>query len=753
MDLMHNSTFRIVGEGSTCCGYTAGIYRVVVDLRQTDTTVTVLVQADSPSDKPRGGRRGKSGQAYDRKRKKQPARLVGELIWMNRSELIRLAEQHNLYPVVLERQMIAQDTGTRHRELVDLRVRTMSEFLDVVRLTEGIVRQQGLGGLVRDAMTKAGVSRTFVYRLWSLLCRWGFSARSLVPALHRCGAPGQRRPCDPAHDGVAGRRKAGRKTNKERLQLANGAHVVPEQPGMSSVWIASVRAADKRIPSPKPPWPARAALIVASAFCDRAREVDGSLTYVMPDKGEYPTVQQIKRVLTVDKTRLERLQERTTKRHFTANMRGLKARNWRDVSGPGHTWVIDSTVGDIYLRSSIDRSWIVGRPIVYVIVDVWSTAVVGFYVCLSGPRWADAKVALFNSAASPSLIGQLWGYTPSQELSPSPCLPFALHCDRGEYLSAAHRQTAVKLLPETSYTPPYRGDMKGIGEVLHRIGKDAIFPFVPGALDQRRAELELRKVDPRKCVLTVREFVHVLHEVFTEYNLCADRTNRRDAYMVAADVVPSPAGLWRYGHDVGIGFSRMVNEWDLVEDLLPQGTARVRRDGVQFAGSHYGSSRSEALNWADSARNFGGWDISIHYYPGCMDRIWSTDAGGSILHPLELSDQGRIPPGITLEEWSDVEVLKTLKTADMHHDRMTRAVASQERRRAIIADAKSLTAAALGRSRGPIPTMQEARILEASIAFNPSASAPTIREPVRDEAADEHAELMTAILAMANSKN
>jgi TnsA endonuclease N terminal len=44
------------------------------------------------------------------------------------------------------------------------------------------------------------------------------------------------------------------------------------------------------------------------------------------------------RVLTVDKTRLQRLIEQTTARHYKASLRGLKGRNWRDVAGPGHTW-------------------------------------------------------------------------------------------------------------------------------------------------------------------------------------------------------------------------------------------------------------------------------------------------------------------------------------------------------------------------------------------------------------------------------
>lgn len=50
---------------------------------------------------------------------------------------------------------------------------------------------------------------------------------------------------------------------------------------------------------------------------------------------------------------------------------------------------------------------------------------------------------------------------------------------------------------------PYRGDLKGLAEVLHRIEKDAQFLFVPGAMDFRRQELELRRVDPNDSVLTL----------------------------------------------------------------------------------------------------------------------------------------------------------------------------------------------------------------------------------------------------------
>ncbi|WIT14105.1 hypothetical protein PFX98_10910 [Paucibacter sediminis] len=307
--------------------------------------------------------------------------------------------------------------------------------------------------MVKEATTVAGVSRSFVYKQWSSICRHGFDPKSLLPRRDRCGAKGVVRRCDPGE-----RKKPGRKTLHERIARAFGEPPPPGQPGMSTEWAAAIMVADNQIATPKPPWPTRTDQIIKSQFIGRAEEVNGKIELVKPEIFTYPNARQIKRVLTVEVEKLKRLIESTTARHFNSSMRGLVARNWQGVAGPGHTWAIDSTVGDIYLRSSLDRSWIVGRPIVYVIVDIWSTAIVGFYVCLTGPSWNTAKISLFNAAFDPKQLGELWGYEPILSLVPHPTLSYCLMCDRGEYLSLGHRETAVKLLPLTSYAPPYRGD-------------------------------------------------------------------------------------------------------------------------------------------------------------------------------------------------------------------------------------------------------------------------------------------------------
>ena len=605
-----------------------------------------------------------------------------------------------------------------------------------------------MGGLVREAMAGSSVSRAYVYKQWSTLCRHGLSNISLRPRRDRCGAPNVQRPCDPG-----GRQKAGAKTIRQRISKTLGIDLKPDQPGMSTIWRASIIAADKAIKTPvKPGMSQRYKLIIDSAFVRKYRQVGNALESVDPVKGMYPNLQQVRRVLAVEVPRLERLLQQTTLGHFKRALRGLVARNWKGVAGPGHTWAIDSTIADIYLRSSLNRAWIVGRPIVYVIVDVWSTAVVGFYVCLTGPSWNTAKISLFNSAADPSLVGEMWGYQPVLSLNPTPTMCYQLMCDRGEYLSKGASLTAIKLIPSMAYAPPYRPDLKGLVEVLHRIEKDKQFLFIPGAMDARRAEFDLRKSRPEESALTVREFVQVLHQIFSEYNLSADRSKRVDAHMVAAGVFPSPAGLWRWGNEMGIGLRRAIPQGDLITTLLEPGTASIGRSSVVFAGNDYESKVVNAEQWTTVARNFGSWKIPVYSYPGSVGRIWTPYTGGEGLIDLRISDQAKTSAEVTYDELSDSIAHMQLQRADIAHQRMLHALKSLRTVQTITANAAHQTALALDKARGAMPSMTDARILEVSQRPGSSGSEMRATEEIRDEAIQAHEEMMRAFLDAASTE-
>ena len=734
--LIHNQVIEISS------GPWEGMYRVVLNAPRTDQTILARL---SGSTSPNGRTRGRKMQDVTKSpRKKAPLPLVGELIWVGHAQLDDLRSDNMVKVVDIEREQFILSKSDQDRYAH--RVEVMSDFLDFDKLSSTILKDGGVGSLVSAAVAATGASKPLLYKLWSLLCRFGFSAVSLKPRRDRCGAPGVARPCDPN-----GRQKAGRKTVREYAAKASGKTLPPTHPGMSTEWRHWIMIADKKIPNPKPDFPARYKFILNSQFVKRYRTENGLHVPLELKQGEYPNPSQVKRVLTTEVPRLQRLLDRTTAGHFARSLRGMTGRNWKGVAGPGHTWAIDSTIGDIYLRSSVNRAWIIGRPVVYIIVDVWSTAIVGFYVCLAGPSWDTAKVSLFSAAADPALLADLWQYEPILSLYPAAMMPAVLMCDRGEYLSIAASLTGIRLIPCLSYAPPYRPDLKGLVEVLHRIEKDGQHLWLPGAIDARRKEYELRRFDPREAVLTVREYTEYLHTVFAEYNLTANRTKRIDTHMASVGVMPSPSGLWRWGHEVGIGTRRAFPQSELISELLPQQRGIVSRSGVRFCGLHYESEKINEEQWTAHARNFGSWNIDINHFPGSVSRIWTPNLAGSGLLDLRLSQQTIASREQTFDEVLDAFMVRKLNTADIEHARVLQIMKSHQRVEALIASARFLTEEAIKRYSGEVPTMMESRQIEnQSSVTSPTVPSAAVTASV-DEAQLTYLEHMKDVFAAVNA--
>lgn len=735
MELSHNVVFRIPS------GELAGTYRVI--LEEALQGLIVASRLDLPNDAERPARGGRRRLAKPKRPRKKPsAPLVTRLSWLDRDELYRMMDAKKLLIVEIERK---NHSLSPKDEAAYLRAKTvMAPCLNFAVLREQILGWKGLSGLEEIVMKAGGVSRYYFRKHFSRLCRDGFHETSLQPRRSQCGGKGIPRPCDPG-----GRKKAGRKTEDERIVRAYGLELPPVQPGMSSEWTTAVLAADATIPAPKPGWNERAVLITKSHFVTRYREENGQLIPVPPELGQYPNARQVIRILKREIGRITQILERTTLGHFNRSKRGLLSHNWKGVSGPGHTWAIDSTIGDIYLRSSINRAWILGRPVVYVIVDVWSTAVVGFYVCLTGPSWSMAKQALFSAVAPPDLIAELWGYHPLvSSLWPLPTMPVTLLCDRGEYLSQAASVTGAALIPDMAYTPPYRPDLKGGVEVLHRIEKDAMYYFIPGAIDERRKEYELRRFNPDDAILTVPEFVNLLYTIFTRYNLTAPREHRLDAHMHAENVFPSPAGLWHYGHEVGIGVRRAFPLSTLIGDLLPEEKATVGRSGVRFCGREYRPESGLDLEWSTIARNLGAWEVDAHYFGGSVSRIWTPHRDAAGMLDLRLSDLSTASPELTVEETLDAMMYGKRKNAANAHRRMIEALNARTTMEQIVARARVATAAAEAAYTGELPTLTEARHMESDMRPPPASPLPTEpRAATGAEAESAYLDMMHKVFA------
>lgn len=632
-----------------------------------------------------------------------PREIKPELITIDRDTLECLEKEKKLVKVSIEPETkLLQEEGVLNKKELKIfkwRKSLMEPCLDPILLCESLYFNRGLGGLVKLIRQRVKCARSTIYRLWYLLCIYGFGDKSLNPRFDLCGAPDIPRPIE------NGRAKAGRKTNSERLGVVEE---IP-QPGCSDSWKVKVLAADARIPKPKPLFPERYTRII-SAFSVEYKTTSDGVVPVAPLRGTYPNRRQVRYILK-QMPSLRRILESTTTGHFNRNLRGLNGRSWQGVAGPGHTYAMDSTVGDVYLRSSVNRAWIIGRPIVYIIVDVWSTAIVGFYVCLTGPSWHTAKVALFSCFAEPSLIGSLWGFEPLCPLYPFPGIPAKFLFDRGEYLSIGASKTASELGFNADYAASYRPDWKGLVEVLHRIAKDKQYYFMPGAIDARRKELELRP-DAKASALTLREYAQYLSWVFSEYNLHSNRDHRMDASMIGAGVNASPAGLWRFGFDVGIGYRKEHSEARYISSLLPQKIGSVRRDGIFMDRLQYECNLAKEEHWTTLASQFGHAELPMSYFPGTTDRIWTPNPNGIGLLQMSISEQARASGNICHDEWVDALVVQSLTKRDRDHAQLVSALDAMQNMSNLFENAKADTAAAEKAYEGSMLTTIQARTVE-----------------------------------------
>ena len=314
---------------------------------------------------------------------------------------------------------------------------------------------------------------------------------------------------------------------------------------------------------------------------------------------------------------------------------------------------------------------------------------------------------------------------------------------------------AFKLIERLSYTPPYRGDFKGGVEVLHRIEKDHQFLFIPGAIDARRKEYELRRSNPFSSVMTLPEYVAYLNVLFYKYNSTANRGDRLDAHMKAAGVDATPAGLWHWGHSIGIGYRKSISNAELITLLLPSGQANITKNGVKWAGGTYQSDASIAQDWACHARNYGAKPININYFPGTLEKIWTPNEGGKGLMDLHKSDYTGSSSDLSLEEILDAHAFSLSKKAQSDHGKTLIELKAMKLIDDLVKKSKALTEDADANFTGKRPSMTDAKAFEKSqfVSSDPNAKTQNSEQTRKDsstESEQNHSEMMEAILQSMN---
>ena len=338
---------------------------------------------------------------------------------------------------------------------------------------------------------------------------------------------------------------------------------------------------------------------------------------------------------------------RKSAKEFDLKHRPILSNSTQETDGPGTRFQIDATIADIYLVSSYDRSLIIGRPIVYGIIDVYSRMITGIYVGLEGPSWIGAMMALDNMITNKVEYCQQFDINIESNQWPANHLPEIIIADRGEFEGYSVENLINNLNIKIENTSAYRGDLKGIIERQFRTINGKIKRKTPGAIQKEFRERGDRdyRLD---ASLSLREFTKVVIHLVLQHNQKFIEKYPLEKGMITSGLTATPINLWEWGIANKKGRLQTVTGNNVFRlNLLPKGRARITRAGLKFKGLFYGSEKAINEQWYVKLKSSS---IEVLYDPREMNQIYIPHADGRSFDSCYLLDTSLEYKGDTLEE-------------------------------------------------------------------------------------------------------
>ncbi|MEK5490738.1 Mu transposase C-terminal domain-containing protein [Paenibacillus sp. FSL R7-0297] len=367
---------------------------------------------------------------------------------------------------------------------------------------------------------------------------------------------------------------------------------------------------------------------------------------VIPPEHELPSIAQFRYHIRKNYTKRKQLIEREGEVTFNRDFRPLLGSETRRATGPGQIFEVDATVADVYLVSSEDSNRIIGRPVVYIVVDVYTHMTVGVYVGFEGPSWLGLMMAIENTAEDKVGFCKQFDITISEEEWPCQHMPEIFFADRGEMESKSADSLANALGIKVKNTPPYRADLKGIVEQQFRTLNLTLQPWTPGAVKK-----EYQKRGGPDYVLdaklTLKEFTAMMIEMILHRN----NHHYMEYYPLDKDqaldnVRPVPRDLWNWGvaHN---HFLKVIDPEIVRLNILPEAIVTVNREGIYFEGMYYGSDEIILQGGFIKGKSP---KVTIAYDRRCMNHVYvKTEQGKGMIKCTLLSKSSRFN-NMSLEE-------------------------------------------------------------------------------------------------------
>jgi hypothetical protein len=470
----------------------------------------------------------------------------------------------------------------------------------------------------------------------------------------------------------------------------------------------------------------------------KPRKIKGGKIELLPAT-EIPTLRQFRYWYGKNRDVVTEQKKRDGEKTFELTGRGITGKADYGLMGPGAQYQIDATVGDIYLVSRFDRSNLIGRPVMYFVIDTFSRMVTGMSIGLEGPSWAGAMPALANMATDKIAYCKEFGVELNEAEWPCRHVPASLLGDRGE-MESRNAENLVNMLGiRIVNAPPYRADLKGIVEQHFRTINTKTAALLPGSVkpDMSQRGGHDYRLDAQ---LDIRQFTQIIIKCVLYYNNYhyMEYFEKSEA-MIRDGVEAIPSKLWDWGIRNISGALRSFPEEQVRLAVMPMDKGSVTSKGIRFKGMFYICDKAIAEGWLEKARAKKQWQVDILYDPRNMEIIYVRNQGDTSYEPCSLlewnnKNAGKYLDEVIYEQRKESIVGRQLKVAETEAKVNLNAEIEE-----IVAEAKGMNKSATKKSkREKVSNIKENRreereIIRAesagAVVDTPSSTAPQVAMP------------------------
>lgn len=274
-----------------------------------------------------------------------------------------------------------------------------------------------------------------------------------------------------------------------------------------------------------------------------------------------------------------------------------------EASAPLSIAQTDHTMVDLLLRAEHDRSIIVGRPWVTLIIDIYSRVILGYYISMFPPSLISVQQSL-GMAALPKKMGYFVSDLDYVEY-PYYGLPQIVLMDNAkEFRCLTLRAAMSKYNVKPEYRKPYKKHMGGHIERLIGTFMTTAVHFLPGTTysnPQHRGDYNSEKLSS----LTFSEFVTWFAGQVMIYH-----------GTVHSALKKSPKDAWSgYFNSKGATPQLITNPQQFFIDFMPELQRPVHNSGIHVNGNRY---HSQGINQVQ-----GRGKITIKFDPYNLEQIWA----------------------------------------------------------------------------------------------------------------------------------